>query len=90
MPTLIPLSEFQKEKDHIEGFAPELFMVNQIGDKKLDNSYAIRPTSEILFCNYFKNIVNSYNDLPIKNNQWCSVMRAEKTTHPFLRNAEFH
>ncbi|EEH02287.1 proline--tRNA ligase [Ureaplasma urealyticum] len=90
MPTLIPLSEFQKEKDHIEGFAPELFMVNQIGDKKLDNPYAIRPTSEILFCNYFKNIVNSYNDLPIKNNQWCSVMRAEKTTRPFLRNAEFH
>ncbi|AJQ45437.1 prolyl-tRNA synthetase [Ureaplasma diversum] len=90
MPTLIPYTEFLKEKDHIEGFAPELFTVTHIGDKKLESPYVIRPTSEILFCNYFKTIVNSYNDLPIKNNQWCSVMRAEKTTRPFLRNSEFH
>lgn len=90
MPTLIPYNEFLKEKEHIEGFAPELFTVTHIGDKKLETPYVIRPTSEILFCNYFKTIVNSYNDLPIKNNQWCSVMRAEKTTRPFLRNSEFH
>lgn len=90
MPILIPFSEFQKEKDHIEGFSPELFTVTKIGDKNLDEPLVIRPTSEILFCNYFKDITNSYNDLPIKVNQWCSVMRAEKTTKPFLRNSEFH
>ncbi|MCV3743515.1 proline--tRNA ligase [Ureaplasma sp. ES3154-GEN] len=90
MPTLIPISEFQKEKDHIEGFAPELYTITHIGDKQLDNQYVIRPTSEILFCQYFANMVNSYKDLPVKVNQWCSVMRAEKTTKPFLRNSEFH
>ncbi|WP_031488980.1 proline--tRNA ligase [Ureaplasma canigenitalium] len=90
LPTLIPLADFKKEKDHIEGFMPELFTINQIGQRKLDLPYCLRPTSEILFCDYFKNIVSSYNDLPVINNQWCSVFRAEKTTKPFLRNSEFH
>lgn len=90
MPLLIPISEFQKEKEHVEGFAPELFTITQIGKKELDEPLAIRPTSEILFCKYFKTITNSYKDLPIKLNQWTSVLRAEKTTRPFLRNSEFH
>lgn len=90
LPLLIPYSELNKEKKHLEGFAPECFFVNQIGNKKIDDSYVIRPTSEISFCKYFNHIVSSYKNLPIKVNQWCSVMRAEKTTRPFLRNSEFH
>jgi prolyl-tRNA synthetase len=69
LPLLIKQSEFLKEKEHVEGFAPEIFLVTQQGDKKLDEPYVIRPTSEILFCNYFKKIVSSYNNLPIKFNQ---------------------
>lgn len=90
VPLLIPLSEFEKEKEHVEGFAPELYLVTSIGQKKLDDPLAIRPTSEIMFCKYFKNVINSYKDLPIKVNQWTSVLRAEKNTRPFLRNSEFH
>lgn len=90
MPLLIPMSEFNKEKEHVEGFAPELFTVTKIGEKQLEDQLAIRPTSEIWFCKYFKNNVHSYKDLPIKVNQWTSVLRAEKNTKPFLRNCEFH
>lgn len=90
LPLLIPLSELQKEKEHIEGFAPELFTVTKIGEKEIPDPYVIRPTSEIVFCKYFNHIASSYKNLPIKLNQWCSVMRAEKTTKPFLRNSEFH
>ncbi len=90
VPLLIPISEFEKEKEHVEGFAPELFIVNSIGNKKIEDPLAIRPTSEILFCKYFKNEITSYKDLPIKVNQWTSVLRAEKNTRPFLRNSEFH
>ncbi len=90
VPLLIPISEFEKEKEHVEGFAPELYMVTNIGQKKLEDPLAIRPTSEIMFCKYFKNVINSYKDLPIKVNQWTSVLRAEKNTRPFLRNSEFH
>lgn len=90
LPFLIPLEDFEKEKAHIEGFAPELYTVTKIGNKKLDKDYVIRPTSEITFCKYFKHITSSYKNLPIKLNQWCSVMRAEKTPRPFLRNCEFH
>lgn len=90
MPTLIPLSEFQKEKDHIEGFNPELFTITEIGNNKLSEKLAIRPTSEIAFCKYWQNSLSSYKDLPLKHNQWCNVFRAEKTTKPFLRNSEFH
>lgn len=90
MPLLIPMSEFSKEKEHVEGFAPELFTVTKIGEKQLEDQLAIRPTSEIWFCKYFKNNVHSYKDLPIKVNQWTSVLRSEKNTKPFLRNCEFH
>lgn len=89
MPTLIPYDEFTKETKHLEGFAPECFMINQVGQKELESPYVIRPTSEILFCKYFSYLTTSYKSLPIKVNQWCSVMRAEKTTRPFLRNSEF-
>lgn len=90
MPLLIAMSEFQKEKEHVEGFAPELFTVTKIGDKQLDDYLAIRPTSEIWFCKYFKNKIQSYKDLPLLTNQWANVLRAEKNTRPFLRNTEFH
>ncbi len=90
VPLLISMDDFQKEKEHVEGFAPELYLVTAIGKKQLDTPLAIRPTSEILFCKYFKNNINSYKDLPIKVNQWTSVLRAEKNTKPFLRNVEFH
>lgn len=90
VPLLIPLSEFEKEKEHVEGFAPELYLVSSIGQKKLDDPLAIRPTSEIMFCKYFQNVIKSYKDLPVKVNQWTSVLRAEKNTRPFLRNSEFH
>lgn len=89
LPTLIPMSLFQKEKDMINGFAPEVAVVTQGGGKQLNEPLVVRPTSEILFSDYFKEIVHSYNDLPIKVNQWCSVVRWEKTTRPFLRGAEF-
>ncbi|MCL2056174.1 MAG: proline--tRNA ligase [Oscillospiraceae bacterium] len=89
MPMLIPESLLQKEKDHIEGFAPEVMWVTHAGNEKLTERYCIRPTSETLFCEHYANIVHSYRDLPKLYNQWCSVMRNEKTTRPFLRGAEF-
>jgi prolyl-tRNA synthetase len=89
LPLFIKYSEFTREKEHVAGFAPELFLVTQQGDKKLEEPYVVRPTSEIAFCNYYKKIVNSYNDLPLKYNQWCNVFRVEKNTRPFLRNCEF-
>lgn len=88
-PLMIPYSEFKKEAEHVEGFAPELFKVTKIGDKELEDELVIRPTSEIAFCHYFKSISKSYNDLPIILNQWCSVFRVEKNTRPFLRTSEF-
>ena len=90
LPTLIPYEEFAKESKHLEGFAPECYTVGKIGDKVLESPLIIRPTSEILFCKYFKYVTSSYKSLPVKVNQWCSVMRAEKTTRPFLRNSEFY
>ena len=89
MPLLIPESLLQKEKDHVEGFAPEVAWVTHGGSEKLTERLCIRPTSETLFCEHFSHIVNSYRDLPKLYNQWCSVMRWEKTTRPFLRTAEF-
>lgn len=88
-PLLIPFSEFEKEKKHVEGFNPELFRVTHLGNKKLDDELILRPTSEISFCNYFKKSINSYNDLPCILNQWCNVFRVEKNTRPFLRTSEF-
>jgi prolyl-tRNA synthetase len=69
LPLFIKYSDFAKESQHVEGFAPELFLVTKQGNKDLEEPYVIRPTSEIAFCNYFKKIINSYNDLPIKVNQ---------------------
>ncbi len=89
MPMLIPESLLQKEKDHVEGFAPECAVVTQGGGKELTEHLYVRPTSETLFCDHFKDILNSYRDLPLKYNQWCSVVRWEKTTRPFLRGSEF-
>lgn len=88
MPMVISESLFQKEKDHVSGFAPETaFMTTANGDE--GEKLIIRPTSEVLFCQHYSKIVSSYRDLPKKYNQWCSVVRWEKTTRPFLRGKEF-
>ena len=89
MPMLIPQSLIAKEAEHIKGFAPECAVVTRGGNKDLDEPLYVRPTSETLFCDHFKDILSSYRDLPIKYNQWCSVVRWEKTTRPFLRGSEF-
>ena len=89
LPMLIPESLLQKEKDHIEGFAPEVAWVTQGGKEELEERFCIRPTSETLFCDYWQKIVKSYRDLPLVWNQWNSVLRWEKTTRPFLRSREF-
>lgn len=89
MPMFIPESLLQKEKDHVEGFAPEVAWVTQGGEEKLTDRLCVRPTSETLFCEYYSNNIQSYRDLPKLYNQWCSVVRWEKTTRPFLRSLEF-
>lgn len=89
MPMFIPESLLQKEKDHVEGFAPECAWVTMGGSEQLEERLCVRPTSETLFCEHFKNIVHSYRDLPKLYNQWVSVVRWEKTTRPFLRSREF-
>ncbi len=89
MPMFIPESLLEKEKDHVEGFAPEVAWVTQGGLEPLQERLVVRPTSETLFCDLYANIVHSYRDLPKVYNQWCSVVRWEKTTRPFLRSREF-
>ena len=89
MPLFIPESLLQKEKDHVEGFAPEVAWVTHGGSEPLTEKLCVRPTSETLFCEHFANIIRSYRDLPKLYNQWCSVVRWEKTTRPFLRSREF-
>ncbi|NLZ48133.1 MAG: proline--tRNA ligase [Clostridiales bacterium] len=89
MPMFIPESLLQKEKDHVEGFAPEVAWVTHFGEEKLTERLCVRPTSETLFCEHYAKVVQSYNDLPKLYNQWCSVVRCEKTTRPFLRTTEF-
>ena len=89
LPMLIPESLLQKEKDHVEGFAPECAWVTVGGSEKLEERCCIRPTSETLFCEHYKNIIHSHRDLPKLYNQWCSVLRWEKTSRPFLRHREF-
>ncbi|MGN0464168.1 MAG: proline--tRNA ligase [Acutalibacteraceae bacterium] len=89
MPMFIPESLLQKEKDHVEGFAPEVAWVTHGGNEKLEDRLCVRPTSETLFCEHYANIVKSYRDLPKLYNQWVSVVRWEKTTRPFLRTREF-
>ena len=89
MPLLIPENLFNQEKELIEGFAPELVWVTEVGDKKLEEKFAVRSTSETLFCDYYKKHITSYKDLPKLYNQWCNVFRYEKETRPFLRSREF-
>ena len=89
MPLLIPESLLQKEKDHVEGFAPEVAWVTHGGQEPLQERLCVRPTSETLFCDFYKDDVHSYRDLPRLYNQWCSVVRWEKETRPFLRSREF-
>ena len=89
LPMLIPESLLLKEADHVEGFAPEVAWVTQGGTEPLQERLAVRPTSETIFCTMYSKWVQSWRDLPLKYNQWCSVMRWEKTTRPFLRTAEF-
>lgn len=89
MPMFIPESLLNKEKDHVEGFAPEVAWVTHGGSEKLEERLCVRPTSETLFCEHYANIIQSYRDLPKLYNQWVSVVRWEKTTRPFLRSREF-
>lgn len=89
MPMLIPESLMKKEGELIQGFAPEVAWVTHGGQNELEERLCVRPTSETLFSDYYSNAVRSYRDLPMKYNQWCSVMRWEKTTRPFLRSREF-
>ncbi len=89
MPLVIPESLFNREKEHVEGFAPECLIAAQGGKNKLEDPLIIRPTSETLFCEHYAKIISSYRDLPKRYNQWCSVVRWEKTTRPFLRGSEF-
>lgn len=89
MPMFIPESLLEKEKSHVEGFAPEVAWVTHGGSEELTERLCVRPTSETLFCEHYARIVQSYKDLPKLYNQWCSVVRWEKTTRPFLRTTEF-
>ena len=88
-PLLIPMSYFSKEAEHVEGFAPEVAVVTHAGGAKLEEPLAIRPTSETLIGTMYSKWIQSYRDLPVVINQWCNVMRWEKTTRPFLRTSEF-
>jgi len=89
MPMFIPETLLNKEKDHVEGFAPEVAWVTHGGEEKLTERLCVRPTSETLFCEHYANIIRSWRDLPKLYNQWCSVVRWERTTRPFLRSREF-
>ena len=89
MPMFIPESLLEREKDHVEGFAPEVAWVTQGGLQPLQEKMCVRPTSETLFCDFYKDEIQSYRDLPKVYNQWCSVVRWEKETRPFLRSREF-
>ena len=88
MPMFIPESLLNVEKEHVEGFAPEVAWVTHGGGEKLEERMCVRPTSEVLFCEHFKKIINTYRDLPKLYNQWCTIVRWEKTTRPFLRSRE--
>jgi prolyl-tRNA synthetase len=89
LPSLIPLSLLEKEKKHIKGFNPECFYVEKTGEKQLSSPLVLRPTSEVLFYDWYRQILRSHQQLPFLYNQWCSVFRAEKNTSPFFRNTEF-
>lgn len=89
LPLFIPESLLQKEKDHVEGFAPEVAWVTKGGNEELTERLVVRPTSEVLFCEHYAKHIHSYRDLPVLFNQWANVVRWEKTTRPFLRSVEF-
>jgi len=89
MPLLIPENLLKKEGELVKGFAPEVAWVTEGGSNKLEERFCIRPTSETMFCDYYKDHVKSYKDLPMLYNQWCNVLRWEKETRPFLRSREF-
>ena len=88
-PMLIPYSFLTREKEHVEGFAPEVALITHFGDEELAEKLVVRPTSETIICEMYSKWVKSYRDLPLKINQWANVMRCEKTTRPFLRTSEF-
>ncbi len=88
MPMFIPESLLNIEKNHVKGFAPEVAWITHGGSEKLEERMCVRPTSEVLFCEHYKKIINSYRDLPKLYNQWCTIVRWEKTTRPFLRSRE--
>ena len=88
-PLLIPESYLKREAEHVEGFDPELAWVTMGGREELEERLAIRPTSESIICDFYRNWIQSYRDLPILINQWCNVLRWEKVTRPFLRTSEF-
>lgn len=88
-PLLIPESLLKKEAEHVEGFAPEVAWVTRGGDKELAEPLCVRPTSETIICSMYSKWLNTYRQLPFLYNQWCSVVRWEKTTRPFLRTSEF-
>ena len=88
-PMLIPESYLMKEAEHVEGFAPEVAVVTHAGGEELAEKLIIRPTSETIICDMYSKWIQSYRDLPMKMNQWCNVLRWEKTTRPFLRTSEF-
>ena len=88
-PLFIPESLLQKEADHVEGFAPEVALVTHGGDEKLTERLVVRPTSEAIICSMYARWIQSYRDLPLLINQWCNVVRWEKSTRPFLRTSEF-
>lgn len=88
MPMFIPESLLNVEKEHVNGFAPEVAWVTHGGSEELEERMCVRPTSEVLFCEHFKKLIKSYRDLPLLYNQWCTIVRWEKTTRPFLRSRE--
>ena len=88
MPMFIPESLLNVEKEHVKGFAPEVAWVTHGGSEPLEERMCVRPTSEVLFCDHFKKTIKSYRDLPLLYNQWCTIVRWEKTTRPFLRSRE--
>ena len=88
MPMFIPESLLNVEKEHVKGFAPEVAWVTHGGSGKLEERMCVRPTSEVLFCEHYKKIIKTYRDLPKLYNQWCTIVRWEKTTRPFLRSRE--
>ena len=88
MPMFIPESLLNVEKNHVAGFAPEGAWVTHGGSEKLEERMVVRPTSEVLFCEHYKKIIKSYRDLPLLYNQWCTIVRWEKETRPFLRSRE--